>query len=114
MSISSCYNDIGNYNAIKANLANISNGLKRSADQLSNIPNIITSAYNVDDGSTPVVGKVNKLGNDIAGTFNYINGTIIPAIDDAIRRKRNEISRLEAQARAEEAERIRRANSNKR
>lgn len=114
MSISSCYNDIGKYNALKANLVSVANGLKRSADQLSSVPNIITSAYNVDDNSTPVVGKCNKLGSDIVGTFNYINGTVIPAIDMAIARKKNEISRLEAQARAEEAERIRRANSNRR
>ena len=97
MSISSCCDEIRMYNAAKANLVNVSNNLKRAIDQFSAVPNIINSAYSVDENSTPVVGKCTNLINDMVGTFNFINGTVIPAIDNAIMGKRNQISRLEAE-----------------
>lgn len=105
MSISSCYNDIRMYNATKANMVSVANSLKSAINQFSSMPNTIGSAYSVDDNSTPIVGKCNELRNDMIGTFNTINGTILPAIDNAIARKRNQISRLEAEERAKQAKR---------
>lgn len=99
-SISSCNNDIRMYNNTKANLVNVANSLKTAIDQFSSVPKIISSAYSVDEDSTPVVGKCIELRKSMIGTFNSINGTIIPAIDNAIARKRNQISNLEAQERA--------------
>lgn len=95
MSIYSCYEDIGRYNALKASLSNVVSSLNASTTKISPVPNIIYSAYNVDDNETPVVGRIKKLNQDIAGTSTYISNVVIPAIDAAISKKRREIFRLE-------------------
>ena len=45
MSISSCYDDISRYNALKASLANIVGSLNLSATKLAPVSNTIYSAY---------------------------------------------------------------------
>ena len=95
MSISSCYDDISRYNALKASLANIVGSLNLSATKLAPVSNTIYSAYSVDESQTPVVGRIDQLQEDIASTANYISKVVMPAIDQAISNKRREIFRLE-------------------
>ena len=101
MSINSCYETIGRYNALKASLSNVVSSLNASNTKLSPVSNIIYSAYSVDENETPVVGRVKKVNQDIANTSRYIANVVIPAIDQAISKKRKEIYRLEQEMAAE-------------
>lgn len=106
MSIGSCYNEIRMYNDTKVRLSSLAEYLKGAIDSFSNVANTISSNYSLDENPTPIVGKCNALTNDMAGTFNSIYNVLIPAIDNAIARKRNQIAMLEAQE-AQERERAR-------
>ncbi len=97
MSISSCYDAIGRYNALKASLANVVNSLNSSQAKLSPVSNLVYSAYSVDENETPVVGRIKGISQDIASTSSYITNVVIPAIDRAITQKRNEANRLETE-----------------
>ncbi len=97
MSISSCYDTIARYNTLKQNLLNAVGQLNVAQSRLNSVPGIISNAYSVNDANTPIVGRVNYLNKDIAGTASYIRSVIIPAIDRAISQKRREIFQLEQQ-----------------
>lgn len=114
MSINSCYEDISKYNSMKSNLHNVVNSLNNSSNKVSPLANSITAVYNMNDNSTPIVQKCVGLHKDIVGTSNFITNTIIPAIDDAIRGKRQEIARIEAENRRREEEERRRREEAKR
>jgi len=95
MSINSCYEAIGRYNALKVSLSNVVGQLNSAHSKLSPVPGTILSAYSVNDNKTPIVGRVEALDKDIADTASYITKTIIPAIDRAISQKRKEIIQLQ-------------------
>ncbi len=105
MTINSCYADISNYNAIKANLESVVSYMNVAGNRFSPVSNLINSVYEIDEMSTPIVGKCNSLHSDIVSTVKFINSTLIPAIDAAIEGRRREISNLEEQARIEEEKR---------
>lgn len=95
MSINSCYEAIGRYNALKVSLSNVVGQLNAAHSKLSPVPGTIFSAYSVNENKTPIVGRVEALDRDIADTASYIVKTIIPAIDKAISQKRKEILQLQ-------------------
>ena len=97
MSIQSCYTDISRFNALKANLNMVANGLSHACNKLSPVPSTIYGAYNIDEDATPIIKRVNSVGSDMDKTSRFIFGTVIPAIDREIYKKRLEISRLEAE-----------------
>ena len=97
MSIQSYYTDISRYNSLKSSLNLIANGLNNACGKLSPVPNTIYNSYNIDEGETPIIKRVNSLGSDMDYTARLIFNTIIPAIDREIYRRRVEISRLEAE-----------------
>lgn len=82
------YDEISKYNAIKANLENVVNRLSLAHDKLSSVPNRISSAYLIDEFSTPIVKRCNNTKSEIAGMINHIRKVIIPAIDLEISRLR--------------------------
>lgn len=113
MSINSCYDDISKFNNIKSNLENVVSSLNLAAGSCSPISNTIMSVYNVNDNGTPIVVNSNKLHKDIVETAKYIKNTVIPSIDSAIQGRRNQIEKLEEQAR-QEAEKKRKEEEEKR
>lgn len=95
MSVNSCYEAIGRYNALKVSLSNVVGQLNAAHSRISPVPGAILSSYSVNENKTPIVGRVEALDKDIADTANYISKTVIPAIDKAISQKRKEITQLQ-------------------
>lgn len=95
MSVNSCYEAIGRYNALKVSLSNVVRQLNDAHSKCSSVPSTILSVYSVNDNKTPIVGRIESLNGDIADTASYITKTIIPAIDRAISQKRKEILQLQ-------------------
>lgn len=107
MSIESCYNDISRLQSLKSNLQSANSDLRIATYRFTPITYNLSANYRINDSETPITQRVKRLHNDIASTNEYISNVVIPAIDDAINGKRNEIERLEAEQRAEEERRRR-------
>ncbi len=99
MSIQSLYNDINLLNSSKVRFLNIVHNLNSSVSKLSYAGERVSSIYSIDDTPTPIVSRCQKLSNDMIGMINYITGTVLPAIDQSIVRKNNEILREQARLR---------------
>lgn len=112
-SISECQNDIRRYNVLKAKISTISSNLSSAAGYIDNVEFEIRDKYSVNDASTPIVDKTNKLQNSVENTRNTLNNQVIPAIDQAISNLNREIERLEREERErrEREEAARRAAS---
>ncbi len=91
MSIQSLYNDINLLNSSKVRFLNIVTYLNSSISKLSFAGEKVSSICSIDDTPTPIVSRCQKLCNEMINTLNYITGTILPAIDQSIIRKNNEI-----------------------
>ena len=93
-SISQCQYNIQRYRTLKTKINSIISNLSFAITNTDDLNTEIKSKYQVNDNYTPVVTRTTNLKNNIKKTSNYLNNTIIPAIDSAISDLYKEIARL--------------------
>lgn len=97
--ISQCENNIRRYRVLKSDINSILKKLSISIDSTRDLNNEIKNKYLVNDNFTPIVVRNDKLKNNIESTYNYLSGTILPAIDLAISNLYKQISKLKREER---------------
>ena len=97
-SISAYYNEINKYNALKVKLFSIVDYLNSSAVSIEKLPQSLSTVFTLNDNDTCISKNCNTLNSDIVATSNYIKNVVIPGIDNSIRKCKNQIAKLEAQA----------------
>lgn len=104
-SISGCYAQIRQFEALSGNVSNIISLLNGTTDKFDSIMDKLTDIYNVNGDVTPVYDLLKDLDGDKSKTSNYLKNSVIPAINSAIRALYRRIAELEEEARraAEEA-----------
>ena len=103
-SIAQCKNNINSYGIMKDNIKAIIIYLNKSVDINANLLSKIDSLYEVDNNGSIIYDKVKELSNDVTKTSNYLNNTILPAIDIAIKKEYNTIADIESQQEQEKAQ----------
>ena len=89
---------------LKSELTSVSTYLKSASVDVNKLAINLDSNYKVNDDSSKAVTRTNTLKTNIENESTYISNTVIPAIDEQIRRNNEEIRRIE-----EEEERARQA-----
>lgn len=94
--ISECQHEINRYIALRNNINAILSYLNESINSSNITKNNIINNYLINDESTPVVSRIDKLNNNMKNTYNTLKGTI-SGINTSIASLKAEIARLEAE-----------------
>ena len=94
-SISECYRKISKYKTLKENINSISSKLLESYNSTSSLVREISDKYNLNDDRTSIEKRSTDLKDAINNEKNYLEDTVIPAINEAISDLYDEIERLE-------------------
>ena len=98
-SIAECRNDINRYNTLKVRVNTVINYLSSASNNAESLSNTIKNNYTVNDASTPIVTRTNKVKDKITEMYKYLQNTVLPAIDRSITDLNNTIARLEREER---------------
>ncbi len=98
-SIAECRNDINRYNTLKVRVNTVINYLSSASNNAESLSYTIKNNYTVNDASTPIVTRTNKVKDKITEMYKYLKGTVLPAIDNSITDLNNTIARLEREER---------------
>ena len=98
-SIAECRNDINRYNTLKVRANTVINYLSSASNNAESLSNTIKNNYTVNDASTPIVTRTNKVKDKITEMYKYLQNTVLPAIDRSITDLNNTIARLEREER---------------
>ncbi|MCR5223901.1 MAG: hypothetical protein K6C11_02005 [Bacilli bacterium] len=89
---------------LKSDLSTMSGYLNNASSDVNKLYTNLDNNYEIDNDSSKAVTRAKTLETNIRNEASYITNTLMPAIDDQIRRNNEEIRRIEAE---EEAERQR-------
>ena len=98
-SIAECRNDINRYNTLKSKVNSVISYLISASNSAESLSNTIKNNYTVNDASTPIVTRTNKVKDKITEMYKYLQNTVLPAIDRSITDLNNTIARLEREER---------------
>lgn len=87
---------ISRYNAMKANLSSIVSELNLSKGSLEDFSGTLNDIYSLDDNDSTLCTSVKNIRENITTTANFINNTVIPAVDRAIIKCHNKIAEIGA------------------
>lgn len=99
-SIAECYSQIRQYQELSKDIANIISKINACADNFKKLDETLVDNYNINGNTTPVYDRLSELDKEASKTSNYLNNTIIPAINSAISDLYRRIAELEAEAAA--------------
>lgn len=102
-SISGCYAQIRQYQELSKDIANIISKINACADNFKKLDETLVDNYNINGNTTPVYDRLSDLDDETSKTSNYLNNTIIPAINSAINALYRRIRELEAEEEAARA-----------
>ncbi len=116
--LNTLYSEKNQYLNLKTQVSNLANSLKTSGDTLPPASSAIAKSYLID-GLSADNGAIDSLYKDLIERSNFLNSTVISAIDGEITRVDQEIEaekrRIEEEERRrkEEEERLRRLEEEK-
>ncbi len=84
-------NKIHKYEILKSDINTIIINLNNTVNDLENIRPNLKNIYNINEDITPIVSNVEKVKNKISETSNYLKNTIIPSINNTIRKLTNDL-----------------------
>lgn len=86
--------EIQRYQALKAQIGTVISELDSASGQVGNLREVLSTAYSINGNSAFDLSLVANLKQEIEEVPLFLNGTVIPAIDEAIMALQEEEARI--------------------